>query len=87
MPRGEYTGNVRKAKRKLKIQRMIEVYPDESERLNSMIASINDELRLGGACLYCGRTLSDGDEILGSDCRKHMESDGTLEEWLRCNLV
>jgi hypothetical protein len=85
MPRGEYTGSVKKAKRKQKIKRMIDMYPDEAERLTEMYKAINAELSAAGACLYCGRGLSGTDEFLGKDCRAKLESEGLLEDWLKEN--
>lgn len=85
MPRGEYTGWVRKAKRRNKLNRMIDLYPEDAERYREMQTEITEELRAAGVCLYCGRQLK-GDESrargLGADCYAVLEENGTLAEWL-----
>lgn len=86
MPRGENTGWVRKAKRRAKLGRMIEMYPEAKDTYLTMVASITEELRAAGVCVYCGRQL-DGDVSrrlgLGKDCYAVLEERGELEKWLQ----
>jgi hypothetical protein len=86
--RGEYTGWVRKAKRRTKLNRMIELYPEDADRYRAMQADINAELKEAGVCLYCGRQIKSDDARkigLGKDCHELLEQNGTLEQWLSSN--
>lgn len=88
MGRGEYTGWVRKAKRRTKLNRMIELYPEDAERYREMQAAINEELRAAGVCLYCGRQIKSEEARqigLGKDCHELLEQNGTLDQWLSLN--
>ena len=88
MARGEYTGWVRKAKRRTKLNRMIEMYPEDAERYLEMQAAINKELREAGVCLYCGRQIKSEEARqtgLGKDCHELLEQNGTLDQWLSSN--
>lgn len=85
MPRGEYTGWVRKAKRRNKLNRMIELYPEDADRYREMQSQITDELKEAGVCLYCGRQLKSDQarqQGLGQDCFAMLEENGTLDQWL-----
>lgn len=84
MPRGEGTGYVRKAKRRQKLDRMIELYPDEADKYRQMQKDITAELRSAGVCIYCGRQLKGEVSTqlgLGKDCAALLEEMGVLEEW------
>lgn len=88
MARGEYTGWVRKAKRRNKLNRMIELYPEDAERYRAMQDAITEELKLAGVCLYCGRQLKSDDARqlgLGKDCHEMLQQNGTLDQWLSSN--
>lgn len=86
MPRGENTGWVRKAKRRAKLGRMVNLYPDEAEKYRTMQSDITSELRAAGVCVYCGRQLKG--ELsqklgLGKDCYSVLEERGELDKWLQ----
>ena len=85
MARGEGTGWVKKAKRRDKLDRMADLYPEDSDRYSQMQDGLTQELMAAGVCVVCGREIrSDNATTLGigKDCLvKLQQSDGT-PRWL-----
>lgn len=85
MARGESTGWVKKAKRRDKLQRMADLYPEDAERYTKMQDDLTQELSSAGVCVVCGREIRSDDATslgIGKDCLARLQQDGASPRWL-----
>lgn len=70
------TGYGKKAKRRIKLLKLSEMYPERADDYKILIAALEADLRAASTCILCGRKLSDEaarERGIGSECMKKAE--------------